>query len=255
MVLGEGGVFMIILTIGFYITFRGLKKEMKFSQQQRNFLLSITHELKTPIAAIKLYLQTIQKRNPEEDKRKEMLGKSLQENERLSTLVENILTVTKMEDEAYPLNKEHFDLSEFIEEIGLKVMETQRKFLDFEFIIQPEVKFNGDRNAMHMVLINLISNAVKYSPEGGNITISLFHKEGETAFSIADEGPGIPKEEKDEIFKKFYRVGNESTRTNKGTGLGLFIVKQITQMHGGRAFVRRNKPKGSIFVCSFPPIE
>jgi signal transduction histidine kinase len=255
MVLGEGLVFFLILIIGFFITFKSLKKEIKFSQQQRNFLLSITHELKTPIAAIKLYLQTIQRRKPEADKLEQMILKSLIENERLNTLVENILTVTKMEDQAYPLNKEIFNLSEFIEDVGLKIMDAQEKSINFEFILQPDVEFNGDKNALYIVLINLIGNAIKYSEEGSNLTISLFQKNGETAFSIADEGPGIAKEEKDEVFKKFYRIGNESTRTNKGTGLGLFIVKQIVQLHGGRAFVKRNKPKGSIFVCSFPPVQ
>lgn len=252
MVLSEGAVFLTILFVGFFITYRSFKKEIQFSNQQRNFLLSITHELKTPIAAVKLFLQTMYKRDLDREKQQEMLQKSLAETERLNTLVENILTVTKLEEEAYFLNKEKFNLSDLIQSVGLKMMESNKKSVHFDFVLQPDVFFNGDKSAFQIILINLIGNAIKYTKENTSIIVSLFQKDGETAFSVSDEGPGVPKEDKDKIFNKFYRVGNENTRNAKGTGLGLFIVKQLTNQHKGRVFIKRNQPKGSIFVCTFP---
>ena len=252
MVLGEGGVFLIILSIGFYITYKSFKKEIQFSNQQRNFLLSITHELKTPIAATKLYLQTLHKRDLDKEKQNDIILKSLDETNRLNDLVENILTVTSLEENAYVLIKEKFNLSESIQNIALKMMETNKRNIDFEFIIQPDVYLNADKNSVQMILVNLIGNAIKYTHEKTAVIISLFEKEGHIAFSISDNGPGIPKEDKDKVFEKFYRIGNENTRKTKGTGLGLFIVKQLVEQNNGTVLLKRNKPSGCIFVCTFP---
>lgn len=254
MVLGEGGVFLIILSIGFYITYKSFKKEIQFSNQQRNFLLSITHELKTPIAATKLYLQTLKKRDLDKEKQEDIILKSLNETNRLNDLVENILTVTSLEENAYVLIQEKFNLSALIENVALKMMETNKRSIDFEFIIQPDVYLNADKNSIQMVLVNLIGNAIKYTNENTAVVISLFEKEGSVAFSVSDHGPGIPKEDKDKVFEKFYRIGNENTRKTKGTGLGLFIVKQLVEQNNGTVILKRNKPSGCIFASTFPSI-
>ena len=131
-------------------------------------------------------------------------------------------------------------------------METNKRDIDFEFIIQPDVYLNADKNSVQMILVNLIGNAIKYTHEKTAVIISLFEKEGHIAFSISDNGPGIPKEDKDKVFEKFYRIGNENTRKTKGTGLGLFIVKQLVEQNNGTVLLKRNKPSGCIFVCTFP---
>lgn len=251
MILGEGIVFFVILTIGFFLTYRSMTKEIKVGEQQKNFLLAITHELKTPIASMKLYLQTLLKHELSDQKREDIYRKSLKDADRLNGLVENILLATKIDDNGLPLVKEELDLSEMLEQLALGLLENSGKNVSVEFFIQPDVKFQGDKQAFESIITNLVSNGIKYSPEESTMCVTVVQKEGETALSISDEGPGIDREEEDLIFDKFYRSGSEETRNQKGTGLGLYIVKELVEQHEGSIQVKRNKPKGSIFVASF----
>lgn len=251
MILGEGMVFFVILFIGFFLTYRSLKKEMEVGNQQKNFLLSITHELKTPIASLKLYLQTLLKRDLDQSKQKDILEKSVKDADRLNGLVENILLATKIDDNGFPLIVEEFNLSNLMETISLEMLASSGKEVDVEFFIQPDVVFKGDQDAFNSILQNLISNALKYAPENTSMCVTLVQKGGETALSISDEGPGVSSAETEKIFGKFYRSGNEETRNQKGTGLGLYIVRKLVEQHNGMIQVKPNKPKGSIFVASF----
>lgn len=251
MILGEGAVFFLIILTGFLLTYRSLNKEIQVGNQQKNFLLAITHELKTPIASLKLYLQTILKRDLDQTKRNEILEKSIKDADRLNGLVENILLATKIDDDGFPLNPENLDLSDMMQTKALELLESSGKEVDVEFFIQPDVKFRGDKDAFDSILTNLMSNALKYAPEKTSMCVTLVQKGGEIALSVSDEGPGIAFEEVDKIFEKFYRSGNEETRSQKGTGLGLYIVKKLVEQHNGIIQVKPNKPKGSIFVASF----
>ena len=251
MILGEGGVFFLILFTGFLLTYRSFNKEIQVGNQQKNFLLSITHELKTPIASLKLYLQTLLKRNLNSNKQEEILNKSVKDADRLNALVENILLATKIDDNGLPLNPEKLDLSSMMEKVTLDMLESSGKTVNVEFFIQPNVYFNGDRDAFYSILINLVGNALKYAPEGSTMCVTLVQKGNEIALSISDEGPGVSNSEIEKIFEKFYRSGNEETRSQKGTGLGLYIVKKLVEQHNGMIQVKPNVPKGSIFVASF----
>ena len=251
MIIGEGAVFLMILCVGFFLTYRSLRKEVQVSTQQKNFLLAITHELKTPIASLKLYIQTLIKRELEEDKRQDILKRCVKDADRLNGLVENILLATKIDDDGFPLMKEDLNLSEMMETISLELLENSGRNVSVEFFIQPDVIFNGDKDAFTSIITNLVSNALKYTPEKSTICVTIVQKEGETALSISDEGIGIAREETDKIFEKFFRSGNEETRKQKGTGLGLYIVKKMVNQHEGLIQVKKNKPKGSIFVASF----
>ncbi len=251
MILGEGAVFFVIILTGFLLTYRSLNKEIQVGNQQKNFLLAITHELKTPIASLKLYLQTILKRDLDQVKRNEILEKSIKDADRLNGLVENILLATKIDDDGFPLNPEDLDLSDMMQTKALDLLESSGKEVDVEFFIQPNVKFRGDKDAFDSILTNLMSNALKYAPEKTSMCVTLVQKGGEIALSISDEGPGVAFDEIDKIFEKFYRSGNEETRSQKGTGLGLYIVKKLVEQHNGIIQVKPNKPKGSIFVASF----
>ncbi|MBO72340.1 MAG: two-component sensor histidine kinase [Flavobacteriales bacterium] len=251
MILGEGGVFFIILFTGFLLTYRSFNKEIQVGNQQKNFLLAITHELKTPIASLKLYLQTLLKRTLNPSKQEEILNRSVKDADRLNALVENILLATKIDDNGLPLNPERINLSEMMEKVTLDMLESSGKTVDVEFFIEPEVYFQGDKDAFYSILINLIGNALKYSPEKSSICVTLVQKGKETALSISDEGPGVSMDETEKIFDKFYRSGNEETRSQKGTGLGLYIVKKLVEQHNGMIQVKPNVPSGSIFVASF----
>lgn len=251
MIIGEGAVFMLILIIGFFLTYRSLRKEVQVSAQQKNFLLAITHELKTPIASIKLYIQTLIKRELEENKQQDILKRCVKDADRLNGLVENILLATKIDDDSFPLTKENLNLSEMMESISLELLENSSRDVTLEFFIQPNVIFKGDKDAFTSIITNLVSNALKYSPDKSTICCTLVQKESETALSISDEGAGVAREETDKIFEKFFRSGNEETRKQKGTGLGLYIVKKMVNQHEGLIQVKKNKPQGSIFVISF----
>jgi signal transduction histidine kinase len=251
MILGEGAVFLMILSVGFFLTYRSLRKEVQVSTQQKNFLLAITHELKTPIASLKLYIQTLIKRELEEEKQKDILMRCVKDADRLNGLVENILLATKIDDDGFPLLKSDLNLSEMMESIALELLENSGRNVSVEFFVQPDVIFHGDKDAFTSIITNLVSNALKYSPDNTSICVTLVQKEGETALSISDEGGGVAREETEKIFEKFFRSGNEETRKQKGTGLGLYIVKKMVNQHQGLIQVKKNKPKGSIFVASF----
>ena len=254
MIFGEGAVFLLILLVGFIFSVRTLKKDLNLSVQQKNFLMTVSHELKTPIASIKLYLQTLIKRDLEAEKRQEILTKSLSDTDRLNNLVESILLATKIDDHSLFMDKNNLNLSQIVQENTLRLMESNTKKLDFEFFIEEQVNFNGDEDSIVSIVSNLVSNAIKYSPENSTVTITLMNKESHILFSVADQGQGIPNEEKNKIFNKFYRIGDENTRKQQGTGLGLFLVKYLVEQHNGSISVQKNSPKGAIFACKFNTI-
>ena len=255
MLIGEGVVFLIILGLGFFVIYRAIKKEMALSSQQKNFLMAITHELKTPIASIKLLLQTISSRKLEQQQIQDLSKKAIDDADRLNQLVENILIATKIDERLYLLNKEEISLKELIENIIEKNKNGFLKSMDV-ILRYPEgtnaLCVNADVSGMISIVTNLLENASKYSEVGSEIKIDLAEENNSIVLSISDAGEGIPDEEKENIFMKFYRIGNENTRKKKGTGLGLFIVKNLVLLHNGAIEVKNNSPKGTIFVLQFP---
>lgn len=251
MVIGEGFVFISLMSFGAYKLHRAINKEKKINAQQKNFLLSVTHELKSPLASIKLYLQTILKRDLDKEQQQSFISKSLLDIERLADLVENMLLATRIENKSYSFPKEQFNFSQLVEKIisRLQIHVCSQEALITE--IEPNVYINGDDFALSSVITNLIENAVKYSSDCVPIYVSLKRQlTGKVNFTVADLGIGISDEEKPKIFDKFYRVGNEDTRKTKGTGLGLFIVKQVLDHHQATIKVKNNSPKGTVFdVC------
>lgn len=252
MVFGEGFVFISLMGFGAYNLHRAINKEKKINAQQKNFLLSVTHELKSPLASIKLYLQTILKRDLDKAQQQNFISKSLLDIERLADLVENMLLATRIENKSYSFPKEPFNLSNLVDKI---VARLQIHVCDAEALmtdIEPNISIKGDDFALSSVITNLVENAVKYSESCMPIHVSLKRNNlGKTIFTVADLGIGISDEEKPKIFDKFYRVGNEDTRKTKGTGLGLFIVKQVLDHHQATIKVKNNLPKGTVFEVNF----
>jgi K+-sensing histidine kinase KdpD len=251
MIIGEGSVFLLILILGLMRIGSSIRKEMALNQRQSNFLLSVTHELKTPIASTKLFLQTLQRRNLPEEKRLEITQKAIEENARLELLIENILNATRLENKALKPIKSEFQFSNLIQQ----VVDRFHKRFSQPFIsvdIQQDALLNADAFLIETILTNLIENAIKYAGENANITVYSQNQSGNFVFGVKDEGPGIAISEKKNIFEKFYRVGNEDTRTNKGSGLGLYIVSEFVHLHKGAITYRNNQPKGSIFEVTLP---
>jgi signal transduction histidine kinase len=251
MILGEGSVFLIILLVGIYFFQRTIKKESEFHQQQQNFLLSVTHELKSPLAAIKLVLQTLVKRDLTKDKRDQLIGNSIEDVGRLDDLVENMLLATRIENNSYSYPKELFDFSELVKSIFDRAIITSENTRNFQQQIEEKIVIMGDRFALGSLINNILENAIKYSPNAALVHVQLYQQSNKIFFIVADQGVGIADSERQKIFQKFYRSGNELTRQNKGTGLGLFIVAQVAKNHQAKVLVSNNQPKGTIFEIIF----
>jgi len=251
MIMGEGAVFLLIFITGALYLQRTIKKERKLQEQQRNFLLSVTHELKSPLASIKLYLQTILKRDLDKEKREAFLNNSLKDIERLDDLVENMLIATRIENRSYTFPQEQFNFSDVVAKVAERLQGHTCSTQTIRCKLDKNIYLTGDKFALTLVVSNLIENAVKYSPPCEEIKVELQQKSNFINFSVADKGIGINDEEKLRIFDKFYRVGSEDTRKTKGTGLGLYIVKQVLDIHHAHIKVKNNRPAGSIFEVTF----
>jgi K+-sensing histidine kinase KdpD len=252
MVISEGLVFFSILIFGLWRIRRAFQKELQLSRKQTNFLLSVTHELKTPLAANKLYLQTMQKRNLQEEQKHEFLAKAIQENERLENMVDNILNASRIENNVLRPQKTTTNVSELL----FQIVERNHKRRQEEFItteIQPQILFDIDSLFIETILNNLIDNAKKYGFPETKITLYLKRKQGALVFGVVNEGNVIPMASRKEIFEKFFRAQNEETRTQKGTGLGLFIVYELVKLHNGKIEYKEMTPEGSNFEITFYP--
>lgn len=254
MVLGEGIVFILLLVFGFKKLKDSIQKEVQVAHTQRNFLLSVTHELNTPLATVKLYLQTLNKRSLPEDKKQEILQKSLAETNRLKGLVDNILTSARIEENALVLHPEKQDLSALIIEL-IEPFRENFGSSKFDIKIEENVFASVDKLGLQSILQNLIENAIKYDPDNGVIKIRLENFEETAHLSISDLGIGINEDQVISIFDKFYRVQSEQTRSTKGTGLGLYIVKNLVGLLNWKITYSKITPKGSIFKLIIPIIK
>ena len=246
----EGITFLLLILFGAVYIYRLVRREFLVQQQQQNFVMAVTHELKTPISVARLNLETMQKHKLDEEKNNKLLQMTLQETLRLDTLINNILISSQLDVEDYKMLKEELDLSDLLNNSVKQFHQrySQRK-IDLE--IEPEIEIYGDPLLINLLISNLLENAQKYSPSNKTITCRLFQKNKKIYLQIIDEGMGIPASEKANIFQKFYRIGNEQTRHSKGTGLGLFISKKIATSHKAEITVTDNEPQGSIFTVIF----
>jgi len=251
MIVGEATVFIISLIIGIWLINRGYHREVMAAQQRRNFLLSITHELKSPIASIKLVLETLLKRQLTKEQSDKIAQSALRESDRLNDLVNDLLLSARLEM-AYRPYLEALDFSALLQDL---IQKLQEKYPRVHFSFRettPVGLVHADKSGLASAAINLLENAVKYSPEPASIEVRLTRNEGWLEWEVADNGIGIEDKEKVRVFEKFYRAGNEDTRQTKGTGLGLFIVKEVIRAHGGEISILNNQPKGSIFRIILP---
>ena len=251
MIVGEGAVFLSLLLFAAYRMRKAIGDEVALQNRHKNFLLSVTHEFKSPLAAIKLYLETLEKRDLDKAQQKKFISNSIQDIDRLDDLVENMLIATRIDSKNYSFPKEDFNFSELILAIINRYKNHASKSRTIETCLENDIILNGDRFAMCSVVSNLIENAMKYSPEASTLAVRLMKLKNHIIFEVADQGDGITDPEKLKIFNKFYRIGNENTRKTKGTGLGLFIVKEVLQNQQASIKVLNNEPKGTIFRTVF----
>lgn len=248
---GEGSTFLLLISIGAIFVYREVRRQIRLQQQQQNFMMALTHELKTPIAVTKLNLETLRKHKLDEQRQQKMIQAALQETDRLDVLANNILVASQLEEGGYRQLKEPIDFSGLLQ---TSIADLRHRFPErhWEEHIQPRCALLGDPLLLQLLISNLVENALKYSPRESAITVTLERRGRHTLLSVKDLGQGISDEEKKRIFDKFYRSGKEDIRRTKGTGLGLYLCLKIAQYHRASLKVADNSPVGSIFTVSFP---
>lgn len=248
--IAEGITFLILILIGAAFVYRSVRRQFLLHQQQQNFMMAVTHELKTPISVTRLNLETLQKYNLDPEKQRKIIRTTLDENARLNFLTNNILIASQLEGGGYHLSKEDLDLSTLFRDC---IQDFRNRFTDrlFNEEIEPDADVKGDALLLQMLINNLLENAIKYSPKESTITALLKKYRSGIELQVQDEGPGIADAEKEKVFSKFYRIGSEGTRKTQGTGLGLYLCRKIARDHNADISVTNNTPRGSNFVVIF----
>jgi signal transduction histidine kinase len=248
--IAEGVTFLILIFVGAFFVYRSTSKQFRVQLQQQNFMMAITHELKTPISVAMLNLETLQKYQLDAEKQKKLIRMTLQETSRLDTLINNILVSSQLEGGGYVFSKEELDFSSLFKDClrDAKTRYPERNFIED---IEPEIEIAGDPLLLQLLISNLIENAVKYAPKEKPIICKLSKSGNDVIMNIIDEGIGVADTEKTKIFEKFYRTGNESTRKTQGTGLGLYLCRKIAGDHNADISVTNNTPSGSNFAIHF----
>lgn len=252
MVIGEGSVFLVLLLIVLYFTFRAIRRDLDLARTQRNFLLAVTHELRTPIAAIKLQLQTLARTTLDGEQRETLRTRAVQEADRLALLTDKVLMATSAEEGVLAMDRRELDVMELLRMVVERSRIHWAKDHSVSLVGPNVLRVVSDQQALHSIAENLLENAAKYAPPGSAIEVRVEEGREGWRLLVSDEGPGVPGDEQERIFEKFYRGGQEETRRAKGTGLGLYIVRRLTQALGGNVQLRERRPHGAIFVASFP---
>lgn len=234
---------------------RDITKQKRDEQQQSTFISVMSHELKTPVAIIKGYASTLSRTDVKLNKatKAEMLTGIEEEADRLARLIGDLLEVSRMQAGGLRLHPAPFDLSELAADVVAAFAATVDQRFEFQLRFEPKLPHvYADQERIRMVLSNLISNAIKYSPEGGVIRLGGWPENGHVLSYVTDEGIGIAQEELPKLFTPFYRVDNRLARETQGAGLGLYLTKSIIEAHGGRMWADSTVGKGSRFYWTLP---
>ncbi len=249
-----GGLMLAALIAGLVLNTFFLVREIRLNEQQDAFINAVTHELKTPVASIRLYLETLQSREVDEAKRKEFYGTMLEDSDRLLSTIEQVLRTGRVGSSRYKPHLSEFDLDVLVDECVQRARTANQlpeEALSFKAGLSASVM--ADHEEIRAAVSNLIDNAIKYSGKSVNVAVETVAADTDHAIvRVRDQGPGIPKTELKDIFKRFHRVPGPTARV-PGTGLGLFIVRSVAKRHGGRAWAEsEGVGRGSTFVLQLP---
>jgi two-component system phosphate regulon sensor histidine kinase PhoR len=257
-VLAEGVLFLAAMVTAVVLLWRVLRRESALERQHQSFVSAVTHELKTPIAGIRLALETVLSGRVDGDGGTRFLNNALADSERLGDLVEKVLEVTRYTGGAHRLRMGLADLSQLIQD---EVLVAERRVSARGGVVKaeitPGIQATFDPEALAIVISNLIENAVKYTPPGSaTVGVRLRLERGEAVLEVSDNGVGIAPADLESIFEPFFRAGHEVTRRTPGTGIGLFVAREIVNAHGGRLTASSPGPgKGSTFRLTLPGAE
>jgi len=238
--LAVGIPFFLLLIAGVTLNTIFLVREVRRNERHDAFLSAVTHELKTPVASIRLYLETLQRRHIDESQRAEFYARMMADSDRLMSMVDQVLKAGEVGQRARSNVRVPVDMRALVDEcvrLTLARFHLEEKAITLRVEETPlPMAVRGDPDELHTALLNILGNAVKYSPNGANVIVTVTVKhDAWIRISVADQGIGIPAAHLKRIFRRFYRVPSRSVLRTKGTGLGLYLVRTIARQHGGDA--------------------
>ena len=248
--IGEGLTILVLFLLGAIYVYRSLKKQLRYADQQQNFMMAVTHELKTPIAISHLNIETLLKRDLDSTQQLKLLEATLKETKRLDSLSTNILLTAQLDMGQYEANKQLVNISELVRQ-NIKSFQERYPSRICNTMVEDAMEIQGEPLLIQLLINNLIDNANKYAPVTEPIYIHLQSQQNRIQLIVKDQGPGIAAADKNKVFEKFFRVGAETTRTTKGSGLGLYLCKRIAEFHNATIQLTTNTPTGSIFTVTF----
>lgn len=233
---------------------RDVTKEIEVDRLKTELVATVSHELRTPLTSILGFTELLSHRHIDDDKRKRYLSMINSETRRLERLVSDLLDVQKMEAGKLEKDFKVESLFELLSDV-LEIQAGSTELHAFHFDCDEDIRVSGDPAQLRQVFTNILNNAIKYSPDGGNVAVNVECKNDMIRVSIQDEGIGVSEEDAKRLFEKFYRVQNESSRNIGGTGLGLAICKEIIESHGGTISVRSIPEQGTTIIVELPVVE
>ena len=240
---------------GVVVALQDITEQQKLDDSRREFVANVSHELRTPLTTVKSYTETLLESSKEEDTmERRFLTVINSEVDRMTRIVKDLLTLSRLDHGKEQLKYEDVDVRLLVRDVVEKLSITaksQEQILRYSFTTDLPI-YHGDRDKMEQVLINLVSNSIKYTPDGGRIEVFAGKIYNEIYIKVKDNGIGIPKEDIGRIFERFYRVDKARTRQAGGTGLGLAIAKEIVEAHGGRITIQSEVGKGSEVMITLP---
>jgi signal transduction histidine kinase len=245
----------LLMVGGIFLTYRNISKEMNLARQKSDFVANVSHELRTPLALIRLYAETLELgRLSSKDKYQEYFRIIREESERLTALINNILDFSRIDAGRKEYEFQETNLGELVHStLDSYRFQIQQNGFAFEENISPDIPpVKVDREAIARSLLNLVNNALKYSKDQKHIAVKLYRANGSVKLEVQDRGIGIPLNEQEKIFEKFYRCGDPLVHNVKGSGLGLSLVRHIVRAHGGDVEVQSAPEKGSKFTIALP---
>jgi len=239
---------------GAIAVFHDITRLKELERARKDFVANVSHELRTPLAAIKGYAETLLEGAWREEVALSFIQVIQRHTDRLTRIVEDLLTLSRIEARGFKMESEQTPISDLIDDVFDVVKESasKKKITLLKGDLAPTLLLRADPKHLEQVLINLLDNGIKYTPEDGTLEISVTERKDEFLFAIKDNGIGIPKEDLPRVFERFYRVDKGRSKELGGTGLGLSIVKHIVQAHHGRAWAESQLGKGSTFYFTLP---
>ena len=250
-----GGIVLLMgIAVALAMIYGRLNQQLKVNKMYDSFIANVTHELKSPLASIQLYLETLGTRNVPNEKKNEFIDLMLRDSQRLNALINSILEISGLEDRKKVFQPRYYSSNELFQELVQEATEQYNLTKNSVRIIGTAGSIcRVDRRSMKVVLNNLFDNAIKYSNSPANITIKLSDESNRLIVRVSDQGIGISEKDQREVFKKFRRISNAYSPSVKGTGLGLYWVREIIRNHKGKVSVySAGQNRGTTFTIELP---